>query len=210
VQLTLGGQTLSTTDKGAISGLNYIKKCFDDAPTTDARSITVQKKDDGIAWGAVYATFSEAIANVKQQGSQSFNVKKDMFVKHIVNNVPQLDAIRDKTSIHVGDIVVARLIIQLDRRMDFVQLKEQRGACFEPLTALSGYHWGAGTGYYEEIKDASTNFFFDSLDKGVYVLEISYRASRKGNYEVGLSTLQCAYAPEFATHSDSMRIEVLP
>jgi hypothetical protein len=210
VQLTLGGQTLSTTDKGAISGLNYIKKCFDDAPTTDARSITVQKKDDGIAWGAVYATFSEAIANVKQQGSQSFNVKKDMFVKHIVNNVPQLDAIRDKASIHVGDIVVARLIIQLDRRMDFVQLKEQRGACFEPLTALSGYHWGAGTGYYEEIKDASTNFFFDSLDKGVYVLEISYRASRKGNYEVGLSTLQCAYAPEFATHSDSMRIEVLP
>ena len=92
--------------------------------------------------------------------------------------------------------------------MDFVQLKEQRGACFEPITQLSGYRYEAGTGYYEEIKDASTNFFFDSLQKGTYVLEINYRVSRAGSYEAGLSTLQCAYAPEFATHSESMRITV--
>ena len=92
--------------------------------------------------------------------------------------------------------------------MDFVQLKEQRAACFEPLTQLSGYHWGASTGYYEEIKDASTNFFFDSLQKGVYTLEVNYRVSRAGNYEAGLSTLQCAYAPEFTTHSGSTRVVV--
>ena len=67
--------------------------------------------------------------------------------------------------------------------MDFVQLKDQRGACFEPMNSLSGYRWNGGIGYYVEIEDASTNFFFDSLSKGVYVLEYSYRVARSGQYE---------------------------
>ena len=52
-----------------------------------------------------------------------------------------------------------------------------------------------------EIKDAATNFFFDGLGKGTYVLESSYRVARAGTYETGLATLQCAYAPEFSSHS---------
>ena len=55
-------------------------------------------------------------------------------------------------------------------------------------------------------KSASTNFFFDHLGKGVYVLEYSYRVSRAGTYETGLATMQCAYAPEYASHSASMTI----
>ena len=96
--------------------------------------------------------------------------------------------------------------IRADRAMDFVQLKDQRGACFEPIGSVSGYNWSNGIGYYVDIKDASTNFFFDHLGKGVYVLEHSYRISRAGTYETGLATMQCAYAPEYASHSASMTI----
>ncbi|EKC61877.1 hypothetical protein LEA_12128 [human gut metagenome] len=39
------------------------------------------------------------------------------------------------------------------------------------------------------------------LGKGVYVLEHSYRIARGGTYETGLATIQCAYAPEYASHS---------
>lgn len=39
------------------------------------------------------------------------------------------------------------------------------------------------------------------LGKGVYVLEHSYRVARGGTYETGLATVQCAYAPEYASHS---------
>lgn len=70
--------------------------------------------------------------------------------------------------------------------MDFVQLKDQRGACFEPIGSLSGYRWSNGIGYYAEVEDAATNFFFDHLGKGVYVLEHSYRIARGGTYETGL------------------------
>ena len=101
----------------------------------------------------------------------------------------------------MGDKIVSRLTVRLDRAMDFVQLKDQRGACFEPENSLSGYRWNNGVGYYAEVEDAGTNFFFDHLGKGVYVLEHSYRVARGGTYETGLATVQCAYAPEYASHS---------
>ena len=92
--------------------------------------------------------------------------------------------------------------------MDFLHLKDQRASCFEPVGALSGYQWTNGTGCYKEVEDASTNFFFDHLGKGVYVLEHSYRVAREGSYQTGLATLQCAYAPEFAAHSEGGRIVI--
>ena len=38
--------------------------------------------------------------------------------------------------------------------------------------------------------------------------EYSYRVSRAGTYETGLATMQCAYAPEYASHSASMTVAV--
>ena len=37
--------------------------------------------------------------------------------------------------------------------------------------------------------------------QGFYVLEHSYRIARGGTYETGLATIQCAYAPEYASPS---------
>lgn len=161
----------------------------------------------GIAWGAVYAEYESPIKDVKQQGGE-LNVQKQLYVERTVNDTPQLQPVTAKTVLQVGDKVVSRLSIRVDRAMDFVQLKDQRGACFEPIGSVSGYRWNNGIGYYVDIKDASTNFFFDHLGKGVYVLEYSYRVSRAGTYETGLATMQCAYAPEYASHSASMTVEV--
>ena len=82
------------------------------------------------------------------------------------------------------------------------RLKDQRGACFEPIKARFPVIVGVmASVYYAEVEDAATNFFFDHLGKGVYVLEHSYRIARGGTYETGLATIQCAYAPEYASHS---------
>ncbi len=92
--------------------------------------------------------------------------------------------------------------------MDFVQLKDQRAACLEPVEVLSGYRNVGDVGCYVAVKDASTDFFFDTLNKGTYVLEYSYRVDRAGSYETGIATIQSAYAPEYAAHSASARYEV--
>ncbi len=140
------------------------------------------------------------------------SISKELYLKQLRNREGaisyELVPLKSGAAVSVGDIVTARIVIKVDRDMEFVQLKEQRPACMEPMTQISGYRISGNIGFYEEIKDAATNFFFDRLDKGTYVLEVNYRVSRSGEYEAGLATLQCAYAPEYSAHSGSARLVV--
>lgn len=204
VRITLGDKVLETFSpaKTTVPGLGYVKEVFAQvSPEVKAKSVTVEKRDAGIAWGAVYAQFLSPISDVKQQGG-ALNIEKKLFVERIsADGQKSLQPLTEVAQLFVGDKIVSRLTVRLDRAMDFVQLKDQRGACFEPENSLSGYRWNNGVGYYAEVEDAGTNFFFDHLGKGVYVLEHSYRVARGGTYETGLATVQCAYAPEYASHS---------
>ncbi|WP_418696702.1 alpha-2-macroglobulin family protein [Bacteroides sp.] len=204
VRITLGNKVLETLSpaKTTVPGLGYIKETFTQgSPELKAKAITVEKRDAGIAWGAVYAQYLSPISDVKQQGGE-LDVEKQLYVERIAaNGQKSLQPIADAAQLTVGDKIVSRIVIRLDRAMDFVQLKDQRGACFEPVGALSGYRWSNGFGYYTEVEDAATNFFFDHLGKGTYVLEHSYCIARGGTYETGIATIQCAYAPEYASHS---------
>ncbi len=204
VRITLGGEILETVSpaKTTVPGLGYVKEIFTQgSPELKAKSVTVEKRDAGIAWGAVYAQYLSPISDVKQQGGE-LNVEKKLYVERVsADGSKSLQLVAERARLSVGDKIVARLTIRLDRAMDFVQLKDQRGACFESIGTLSGYRWNNGFGYYAEVEDAATNFFFDHLGKGVYILEHSYRIARGGTYETGLATIQCAYAPEYASHS---------
>ena len=134
VRIVIANEVLETVapSKTTVPGLGYIKRSFTQKSVVDARKIEVEKRNPGIAWGAVYAEFESPISDVKQQGGE-LNVEKQLYVERMVNNVPQLQPITAKTVLQVGDKVVSRLSIRVDRPMDFVQLKDQRGACFEPI-----------------------------------------------------------------------------
>jgi len=144
VRITFGKQLMETYSPAqtAIPSTGYIKKSFEDAATTSAPGqIKVEKRDAGIAWGAVYAQYLEETDRVKQQGKE-LNVSKTLYVERLVNGVKELQPLKTNAKLKVGDKVVSRIIIKVDRDMDFVQLKDQRAACFEPLESLSGYRWG--------------------------------------------------------------------
>lgn len=210
VELSFAKQVIRTHEdaKSDIPTIGYIKKNFDDkASTTKLDKIKVVKKDVGIAWGAVYAQYQELTDKVQQQGKE-LNVTKQLYVERTVNGSKVLLPLATTADVKIGEKVVSRMVIKVDRDMDFVQLKDQRAACFEPMNAISGYRYDGGTSYYVSIKDASTNFFFDSLSKGVYTLEHSFVITRSGDYSSGIATLQSAYAPEFASHSSSERVVV--
>ena len=209
VRIVLGNEVLETVSpaKTIVPGLGYVRRTFTDRKTVDAAEIIVEKRDPGIAWGAVYAQFEESLDKVVRQGS-GLDVDKKLYVETIAHNNRQLQPIIGKTQLKVGDKVVVRLTVRLDRTMDFIQLKDQRAACLEPIEVLSGYRNVGDVGCYVAVKDASTDFFFDTLNKGTYVLEYSYRVDRAGSYETGIATIQSAYAPEYAAHSASARYEV--
>jgi uncharacterized protein YfaS (alpha-2-macroglobulin family) len=92
--------------------------------------------------------------------------------------------------------------------MEFIHLKDQRGSGVEPVDVLSRYEYRDGLGYYESTRDAATHFFIDYLPKGTYVFEYSTRVQLKGEYQSGIAEIQCMYAPEFNSHSESYRLKV--
>ena len=173
-----------------------------------AKNITIKKQGEGSAWGAVYAQYLIPIAEMKQQGG-ALNVKKELYVRRKnVDGIVVLEPIKN-SMLHVGDEVVSRLIVTLDRDMDYLHLKDARGACFEPMNSNSGYRLGISVCYYEEVKDAGVNLFFNHLSKGVYIVEHSYRVVRSGEYESGVATISSAYAPEFTSHTAGEKVRVL-
>jgi len=74
---------------------------------------------------------------------------------------------------------------------------------------LSQYKYQDGLGYYESTHDASTDFFFSWLPKGTFVFEYPLLINQKGNFTNGITTIQCFYAPEFSSHSETTRLTVI-
>lgn len=209
VRMVIGNEVLHTAPDGqeAVSGLGYVKQHYTQKAVVNARTIRVEKATPGVAWGAVYASYDTPVSDVKQQ-TGGWQVEKKWYVEHTEGKATKLLPLNEDSRLKVGDKVVVRITVRTDRAADFVQLKDQRAACLEPLESLSGYHWNEGMGYYVDIKDASTHYFFEALGKGVFVLESAYRVSRTGVYEGGVVSIQSAYAPEYASHSDSRKVVV--
>ena len=63
--------------------MGYVKETFaQGSPELKAKTVTVEKRDAGIAWGAVYAQYLSPISDVKQQGGE-LNVEKKLYVERI-------------------------------------------------------------------------------------------------------------------------------
>ncbi|MBR4845682.1 MAG: hypothetical protein IKU98_04595, partial [Bacteroidaceae bacterium] len=103
----------------------------------------------------------------------------------------------------------SQLTIRADRAMSFVQVKDNRAACTEPVNTASGYRHEGGIGLYRSVKDASTLYFIDHLPKGTYTLEQTFRIDRVGHYLADIATIQCAYAPEFIGHTTGFWLKVV-
>jgi len=108
----------------------------------------------------------------------------------------------------IGDELVVRIELRVDRDMEYVHMKDQRGSGTEPMNVLSRYRYQDGLGYYETTRDTATHFFMDYLPKGTYVFEYSTRVQHKGQYQTGIASIQCMYAPEFNSHSESFDLDV--
>jgi uncharacterized protein YfaS (alpha-2-macroglobulin family) len=155
----------------------------------------------------MYWQYYQDLDNISGQ-SGPLKITKKLFVEKMTAKEKTLLPI-EQTSLKKGDKVITRLVISTDRNLEFVELKDLRASCFEPVNQLSGYEWKEGVGYYQTTKDASTQFFFSYLQKGTYVFQYELWANTAGEYTSGIASIQCQYAPEFVGHTGGERIVVL-
>ena len=195
VEITLGKEVIRTPADNAIG---YIKKTVS-GDVMNIKKVSVDKEGTGMGWGAVYAQYLESMDQIGEQGN-GLSVSRQLYKGD--------EALNESAPLKVGDKITVRLTVKADRDMDFVQIKDDRAACMEPLQAVSGFRWGNGLGYYQATKDASTQFFIDQMRKGTYVIEYQVYVNRTGEYQAGIATVQSAYAPEFGGHTRGYRVMV--
>jgi hypothetical protein len=168
--------------------------------------VTVKKVDKGVAWGSLHWQYLEDMSKVTAYEGTPLKLTKSLYLKQNTKKGPVLEAV--KGPVQVGDELVVRVVLKTDRDMEYVHLRDHRGSGTEPVNVLSRYKYQDGLAYYETTRDTASHFFIDYLPKGTYVFEYSVRVQLKGKYQTGMAAIQCMYAPEFNSHSESIVLEV--
>jgi hypothetical protein len=205
VAVSLGGETIKPEKVEAGTGFYQQKFVRGEIKPTMGK-ITVTKTDDGVSWGSVHWQYLEDMTKITPYEGTPLKVKKTLYRKETTKKGQVLEPV--KGALAVGDELVCRIEVRVDRDMEYVHLKDQRGSGTEPVNVLSQAKYQDGLMYYESTRDTASHFFIHYLPKGVYVFEYSVRVQLKGNYQSGIASIQCMYAPEFNSHSESFEIEV--
>lgn len=211
VEITMGNAKVdpkNLPDVKQEAGTGYFKTSWSGTDIKpEMGKITVTKRDEGVSWGAVYWQYFEQLDKITP-AKTPLNLKKQLFLQKNTDAGPVIEPVTEKTILKVGDKLKVRIELRVDRDMEYVQMKDMRASGFEPTNVISSYKWQDGLGYYESTRDAATNFFFSYLPKGTYVFEYPLVVSHNGNFSNGITSIQCMYAPEFASHSEGIRVKV--
>lgn len=211
VTIQLGNQIISNISNKQEAGTGYFKQTIPTGkiePSMGNIEVKMNKPANAQpSWGAVYWQYFEDMDKITSASTPLQLVKK-IYIEKNTDNGPALTEVKDGDDLQIGDKVKIRIELRVDRAMEYIHMKDMRSATMEPVNVISEYKYQDGLSYYETTKDASTNFFFNSLPRGTYVFEYPMFVTQAGNYSNGITTIQCLYAPEFSSHSNGIRINI--
>ncbi|MCI3938622.1 MG2 domain-containing protein [Chryseobacterium aahli] len=206
-----GGKNIidfNSSNKLDKTSTGYIKKTVkSEVVDQSLATVTVSKPGPGIAQGGIFWQYYEDLDKIKSSESY-ISITKEFYKKVKTENGDQLVKITENSPVKVGDVVTIRMILNTDRPMQYVHLKDMRAAGFEPIDVISTYHWKNNLGYYQATKDASTNFYIQNMPKGNYVFDYDLVANASGDFSGGIATMQNYYAPQMNAHSEGRKLQV--
>lgn len=138
-----GGKELKPENQST----GYVKSTVKtDVVDKNLATVTVTKLDAGIVQGGLFWQYYEDLDKIK--ASENYiSVTKELYRKIKTVNGEELLKITQETPLKVGDKVTVRMILNTDRPMEFIHIKDMRAAGFEPVNILSGYQWKNNLGY---------------------------------------------------------------
>ena len=199
----------NAVDMGEMTpGLGYFKTVVPSNEVKTDNTLKVTKDTPGLSWGAVYVQYTAKSDDVSDVGNELKVTRRYLVESKNADGTTTMRDLRDGEKLEIGQKVTVRLTVTADRDMDFVSVRCQRAACFEPKEQLSGYRYKSGQGYYQSVHDSNTDYFFDIFRRGTCTLDMNLVVVRSGHYLDGLANVQCAYSPGFAGHSRGTAVDV--
>src|SRR5205823_5292795 len=95
--------------------------------------------DEGVAWGSVHWQYLEDVGKVTAYEGTPLKLKKALYTKVHTKKGPTLQKVSGP--LKVGDELIVRLELRVDRDMEYVHLKDARGSGTEPTNVLSQYRY---------------------------------------------------------------------
>ncbi|UQD56047.1 MG2 domain-containing protein [Flavobacterium sp. K5-23] len=170
--------------------------------------ISIENKSKVPGFGGIYWQYFEDSDKIKDHNGSVLSVTKELYLKKNTDKGEILQKATSNYLMEIGDLVSVRLIITAKENMEFIHLKDMRASCFEPVKTLSEHQYKDGLSFYQSTKDVATHFFFDSINKGTYVIEYDILVNNKGDFSNGITTIQSMYAPEFSSHTKGIRVKI--
>lgn len=209
--IKIGEEILQIENKSDLhteQGTGYFKTSWkDDNIKLEMADITITNNNNIISWGTLYWQYFEQLDKITPSETP-LKINKKLFLEIDTESGKKITPVDDNTELNPGDKIIVRIEIRVDRSMEYVHLKDMRAAGLEPINVLSNHKYQDGLWYYENTKDAATNFFIYKLPVGTYVFEYPLRATYKGDFSNGITSIQCMYAPEFSSHSEGIRVYI--
>src|SRR6266542_1605756 len=176
-----------------------------------ASTVVVEKESKGLAFASATWHFSTEKLPLEDRGD-FFSVSRKYFKREASPSGFVLKPLAEGVAIAPGDQVEVKISLSSKHEAEYVHLRDPRAAGCEPESAVSRHRWDLGIGWYEEIRDSGTNFFFERLPAGQYTFKYRLRANMAGVFRVGPATVQSMYAPEFAAYSAgaTLTIKLIP
>lgn len=163
-------------------------------------TVIVEKSGKGFAFASATWAFSTQRLPAEGRG-EFFSVSRRYFLRKVGVTGASLKPLGGGATLSPGDQVEVQLSLKTKHAAEYVHLRDPRGAGFEPENAVSRYRWDLGIGWYEEVRDSGTNFFFEALPAGEYTFRYRVRVSMAGTFRIGPAMVQSIYAPEFNAYS---------
>lgn len=203
-EISWGGKPLNPQTKAT----GYVKQTVNsDKLDKNMANVTIKKDSPGIVQGGLFWQYYEDLDKIKSSETY-ISITKELYKKIKTENGEELQKITENSPLKIGDKVTVRMILNTDRNMEFIHLKDMRAAGFEPLDVISKYQWKNNLGYYQSTKDASTNFYIEYMPKGKYVFVYDYICNASGTFSNGITTLQNYYAPQMNAHTKGTNVKI--
>ena len=163
--------------------------------------VSIVRNGDNPAWGALYWKYKAPMTSVKAAKSDGIEISKKFMM--IDGN-----KLVEKKSFGVGDKVRVMLMVKTKQDLDYVTITDERCSCSEPADQITKSEIQNGVWLMRETKDSQTNIFIQSLPKGTHIIYYDATITATGSYNMGIASVQCQYAPQYAAHSSGSSVIV--
>ena len=179
--------------------LGQVSKTFNKQDLDRNRSVQIENHNDRTVFGGVFHQYFLPVSEVKAS-TNDIKVSKQYMVERNGKWVESNEA-------KLGEKIKVSITVINDQDLEYVHLKDSRPAGVEPVFVPSGYSWR--NNYYFTLKDASTNYFFNSLQKGKRTFEYEVKANNVGEFNSGITSIESMYDPTVNARSDNKVIRIV-